>query len=96
MIEQRSQGTLSFHAASLYSGENRDSGAATQKCWEVGLSVEAKARQLKTSRDDACIEAGVSFVLYDCRHTFATRFAAAHPDPYALAASLGILAFGAS
>jgi integrase len=29
--------------------------------------------QLGTAHDRACIEAGVSFVLYDLRHTFATR-----------------------
>jgi len=29
--------------------------------------------QIGTAHDRACIEAGVSFVLYDLRHTFATR-----------------------
>lgn len=44
---------------------------------------------LQTIHDNICRDAGVSFVLYDLRHTFATRFAESNSDPYALAAILG-------
>jgi integrase len=44
---------------------------------------------LQTIHDNICRDAGVSFVLYDLRHTFATRFAEENPDPYQLAAILG-------
>lgn len=44
---------------------------------------------LQTIHDSICRDSGVSFVLYDLRHTFATRFAEVNPDPYQLAAILG-------
>ena len=46
-------------------------------------------KKLQASHDRAVIESGVNIVMYDWRHTFATRFAESHPDPYALAAILG-------
>lgn len=46
-------------------------------------------KKLQASHDRAVEESGVNCVMYDWRHTFATRFAAVNPDPYALAAILG-------
>jgi hypothetical protein len=46
-------------------------------------------KKLQAAHDRVCAEAGVEFVMYDFRHTFATRFAETNPDPYALAAILG-------
>jgi integrase len=46
-------------------------------------------KKLQAAHDRACTEAGLEFVMYDFRHTFATRFAETNPDPYALAAILG-------
>lgn len=46
-------------------------------------------KKLQASHDRAVAESQVNCVMYDWRHTFATRFAASHPDPYALAAILG-------
>lgn len=46
-------------------------------------------KKLQGAHDTACGKANVSFVMYDFRHTFATRFAEANPDPYALMAILG-------
>ncbi len=45
--------------------------------------------KLNGPHDHACIEAGVSFVLYDLRHTFATRLAAAGVPITTIAAILG-------
>lgn len=44
---------------------------------------------LQSSHDQACIEAGVSFCIYDFRHTFATRMAESGVDIVTLAAILG-------
>jgi len=46
-------------------------------------------KKLQASHDHAVRDSGVRCVMYDWRHTFATRFAEANPDPYALAAILG-------
>lgn len=46
-------------------------------------------KKLQAAHDSAVKKSNVNCVMYDWRHTFATRFAAAHPDPYALAAILG-------
>ncbi len=46
--------------------------------------------KLTNSHDRACREAGVSFVLYDLRHTFGTRQATEmKTDPFTLAAMMG-------
>jgi integrase len=46
--------------------------------------------KLNNSHDRACREAGVSFVLYDLRHTFGTRQATElKTDPFTLAAIMG-------
>jgi integrase len=46
--------------------------------------------KLNNSHDRACIAAGVSFVLYDLRHTFGTRQATElKTDPFTLAAIMG-------
>lgn len=45
--------------------------------------------KLATTHDEVCREAGVSFVLYDLRHTFATRMADAGVPITTLAAILG-------
>lgn len=46
--------------------------------------------KLNNSHDRACIAAGVSFVLYDLRHTFGTRQATElKTDPFTLAAMMG-------
>ncbi len=45
--------------------------------------------KLNNAHDKACLAAGVSFVLYDLRHTFATRYAAADPNPHTLAKIMG-------
>lgn len=46
--------------------------------------------KLTNSHDRACREAGVSFVLYDLRHTFGTRQATEEKtDPFTLAAMMG-------
>jgi len=46
--------------------------------------------KLRTSHDRACRSAGVSFVLYDLRHTFGSRQATqAKTDPFTLAAIMG-------
>jgi integrase len=46
--------------------------------------------KLNSSHDRACIAAGVSFVLYDLRHTFGTRQATElKTDPFTLAAIMG-------
>jgi integrase len=46
--------------------------------------------KLNNSHDRACVEAGVSFVLYDLRHTFGTRQATElKTDPFTLAAMMG-------
>ena len=45
--------------------------------------------KLNGSHDTVCIEAGVSFVIYDLRHTWATRMAQAGCDIVTLAALLG-------
>lgn len=46
--------------------------------------------KLSNAHDKACRDAGVSFVLYDLRHTFGTRHATEHKtDPFTLAAIMG-------
>jgi integrase len=46
--------------------------------------------KLNGSHDRACRDAGVSFVLYDLRHTFGTRQATdLKTDPFTLAAIMG-------
>ncbi|HVW10969.1 MAG TPA: site-specific integrase [Bryobacteraceae bacterium] len=45
--------------------------------------------KLQVTHDRICIEAGVSFVIYDFRHTFATRMVAAGVDVPTVAAILG-------
>lgn len=46
--------------------------------------------KLTNSHDRACVTAGVSFVLYDLRHTFGTRQATElKTDPFTLAAMMG-------
>lgn len=45
--------------------------------------------KLAGSHDRACEAAGVSFVLYDLRHTFGTRMAAIGTDPFTLASIMG-------
>lgn len=45
--------------------------------------------KLQNTHDRICIEAGVSFVIYDCRHTFATRMIAAGVDAPTVAAIMG-------
>jgi len=45
--------------------------------------------KLNNSHDEVCREAGVSFVPYDLRHTFATRLAESGCDLASLAAILG-------
>lgn len=46
-------------------------------------------KKLQASHDAAVAKSGVNCVMYDWRHTFATRFAKSDKDPYALAAILG-------
>jgi integrase len=46
--------------------------------------------KLSNAHDKACREAGVSFVLYDLRHTFGTRHGTEYKtDPFTLAAMMG-------
>jgi integrase len=47
--------------------------------------------KLNNSHDRACRDAGVSFVIYDLRHTFGTRQATElnKTDPFTLAAIMG-------
>ena len=46
-------------------------------------------KKLNTTHDKVCEELGLNFVLYDFRHTFATRMAQAGVDLATLAAILG-------
>jgi integrase len=45
--------------------------------------------KLNCAHDRACRDSGTAFVLYDLRHTFATRYAAIDPNPYTLAKIMG-------
>jgi integrase len=45
--------------------------------------------KLNCTHDRICREAGVCFVMYDCRHTFATRMIAAGVDVPTVAAIMG-------
>lgn len=45
--------------------------------------------KLNCAHDRACRDSGTAFVLYDLRHTFATRYAAVDPNPYTLAKIMG-------
>lgn len=46
-------------------------------------------QKVNSQHDQACLDSGVSFVLYDLRHTFATRLAQSGCDVVTLAAILG-------
>jgi integrase len=51
--------------------------AARKTCW---ISEDRSSSGLNSTRDAVCRRAGLNFVLYDFRHTFATRMAQAGVD----------------
>ena len=56
----------------------------------LGPLFRQSHHEIEQRHDRACIAAGVSFVLYDLRHTFGTRQATElRTDPFTLAAIMG-------
>ena len=55
-----------------------------------------QAEKLVNAPDAVVAKIGAEFVMYEFRHTFATRFGEAVGDPLALAGILGTRTFGRS
>jgi integrase len=81
--------TLNLMAESAEILERRMKDSESKWIFPSERKAGQHLKKLQASHDRAVAESGVNCVMYDWRHTFATRFAAENPDPYRLAAILG-------